>query len=199
MGFLLGILILSGMISALTAMLPGSIMLDLSRILGILGISAALGITVGLTAAIAALVSCILAVSVAAIAARVLTGSITVLASCVLGISITILAAVIPAVSIAALTSCILAVCVFAAEYVDDKYVRQESLPEKFSGQCLFTVKTSGLKREFYYNNKLLWTWDRVTSICSEGLVKGKRFTGAMYGVYVNGSNLLRWRQHGEI
>lgn len=88
---------------------------------------------------------------------------------------------------------------VFAAEYVDDKYVRQESLPEKFSGQCLFTVKTSGLKREFYYNNKLLWTWDRVTSICSEGLVKGKRFTGAMYGVYVNGSNLLRWRQHGEI
>ena len=88
---------------------------------------------------------------------------------------------------------------VFAAEYVDDRYVRQETLPESFTGQCLFTVKTRGLRREFYYNNTLLWTWDRVTSICSEGLVKGKRFTGAMYGVYVNGSNLLRWRQHGEI
>ncbi len=88
---------------------------------------------------------------------------------------------------------------VFAAEYVDDRYVRRETLPAVFSGKCRFAVKTSGLKREFYYNDQLLWTWDRVTSICSEGLVKGKRFTGAMYGVYVNGSNLLRWRQHGEI
>ena len=85
---------------------------------------------------------------------------------------------------------------VFVTEYVDDKYVRRESMASKFEGKAVFAVETNGLERKFYYNNQLLWTWDRVTSICSEGLVKGKRFTGAMYGVYVNGSNLLRWRQH---
>ena len=85
---------------------------------------------------------------------------------------------------------------VFVTEYVDDKYVRRESMASKFEGKAVFAVETNDLERKYYYNNQLLWTWDRVTSICSEGLVKGKRFTGAMYGVYVNGSNLLRWRQH---
>ncbi len=88
---------------------------------------------------------------------------------------------------------------VFVSEYIDDTYVRTESKPFLFQGPVTFRVDTNGLIRTFLLNSKLLWQWTDVTSICSEGLVKGKRFTGAMYGVYVNGSNLLCWRQHSEI
>jgi xylan 1,4-beta-xylosidase len=88
---------------------------------------------------------------------------------------------------------------VFVTEYVDDTYVRTETKPFRFQGPVTFRVDTNGLMRTFLLNSKLLWQWTDVTSICSEGLVKGKRFTGAMYGVYVNGSNLLCWRQHSEI
>ncbi|WP_313076210.1 family 43 glycosylhydrolase [Lacrimispora sp.] len=85
---------------------------------------------------------------------------------------------------------------VFISEYMDNTYVRTEKKPFSFQGPVSFRVETDGLKRTFLLNNSFLWQWTDVTSICSEGLVKGKRFTGAMYGVYVNGSNLLRWRQH---
>lgn len=88
---------------------------------------------------------------------------------------------------------------VFLSEYVDDAYVRTETLSFRFQGPVTFRVDTDGLNRTFLFNNRLLWQWNDVTSICSEGLVKGKRFTGAMFGVYVNGSNLLRFRQHSEI
>lgn len=87
---------------------------------------------------------------------------------------------------------------VFVTEYVDDAYVRTEFFEGSFQGPVIFGVETDGLTRKFYVNRKLLCQWNDVTSICSEGLVKGKRFTGAMYGVYVNGNNLLRWRQHGS-
>ena len=85
---------------------------------------------------------------------------------------------------------------VFVSEYVDDKYVRTETMEHFFEGHALFEVDTDGLKRTFLLNKKILWQWTDVTSICSEGLTKGKRFTGAAYGVYINGSNLLCWRQH---
>lgn len=88
---------------------------------------------------------------------------------------------------------------VFVSEYVDNAYVRTEQKPFSFQKSVTFRVETKGLNRSFYINNSYLWHWPDVTSICSEGLVKGKRFTGAMYGVYVNGSNLLCWRQHSEI
>ncbi|WP_333651820.1 family 43 glycosylhydrolase [Lacrimispora sp.] len=88
---------------------------------------------------------------------------------------------------------------VFVSEYVDDTYVRTETSPFRFHGPVTFRVETDGLVRTFFFNNMLLWQWTDVTSICSEGLSKGKRFTGAMYGVYVNGKNLLRWRQHGNV
>ena len=88
---------------------------------------------------------------------------------------------------------------VFVSEYVDNAYVRTEQKPFSFQKSVTFRVETKGLNRTFYINNSYLWHWSDVTSICSEGLVKGKRFTGAMYGVYVNGSNLLCWRQHSEI
>ena len=88
---------------------------------------------------------------------------------------------------------------IFVTEYVDNAYVRTEKNDYTFEGRVLFRVETDGLNRTFLLNNKILWRWTDVTSICSEGLTKGKRFTGATYGVYVNGSNLLCWRQHSEI
>lgn len=88
---------------------------------------------------------------------------------------------------------------IFVTEYVDNAYVRTEKKDFSFEGRVLFRVETDGLNRTFLLNNKILWRWTDVTSICSEGLTKGKRFTGAAYGVYVNGSNLLCWRQHSEI
>ena len=84
---------------------------------------------------------------------------------------------------------------VFVTEFLDDTYVRTESFPNSPAVSMIFGIKTCGLTREFYFNGNLICRWSDVTSICSEGLVKGKRFTGAMYGVYVNGTDLLRWRQ----
>ncbi len=87
----------------------------------------------------------------------------------------------------------------FVSEYVDDRYVRTESCPFRWGDPMVFRVDTDGLARTFSLNGRFLWRWEDVTSICSEGLVKGKRFTGAAYGVYVYGDDLLRWRQHGDI
>lgn len=88
---------------------------------------------------------------------------------------------------------------VFVSEYVDDTYVRTESQPFGVQGSVTFRVDTDGLTRSFLFNNKRLCEWTDVTSICSEGLVKGKRFTGAMYGVYVNGTDLLCFHQHRNV
>ncbi len=87
----------------------------------------------------------------------------------------------------------------FVSEYVDDRYVRSESCPFRWGESMVFRVDTDGLERIFSFNGKLLWRWEDVTSICSEGLKKGKRFTGATYGVYVYGNDFLRWRQHSDI
>lgn len=92
---------------------------------------------------------------------------------------------------------------VFVAEYYDDAYVREVrcKLSESsaaLSEEAVFSVETRGLLRRFYYNNVKIAEW-RVTGICSEGLQKGKRFTSAMYGVYVNGEGVLCWRQHGDL
>lgn len=89
---------------------------------------------------------------------------------------------------------------VFVSEYYDDQYVRtvREKVSDFEKGKELFRIETRGLKRIFYYRDRKIAEWN-VTGICSEGLVKGKRFTSAMYGVYVNGKNLLCWRQHSNI
>lgn len=89
---------------------------------------------------------------------------------------------------------------VFVTEYIDQDYVRRVGMPfYGEEGPLIFRVETRGLTRSFFLNGREICTWDNVTSICSEGLVKGKRFTGAMYGVYNNGKNPVRWRQHGYI
>lgn len=88
--------------------------------------------------------------------------------------------------------------CVFVAEYIDNRYVRRQERPFSYEGNALvLRIETEGLCRGFLLNGQLICRWEDVTSICSEGFNKGKRFTGAMYGVYNNGTNIVRWRQHG--
>lgn len=53
--------------------------------------------------------------------------------------------------------------------------------------EITFAVETDDLKRTFFVNGRQVLSWDDVTGICSEGLKKGKRFTGACVGVFVCG------------
>lgn len=85
-------------------------------------------------------------------------------------------------------------------EYVDNAYIRrQEGKFVPGTGPVFLKIVTEGLNRTFYVNQEKFCTFEGVTSICSEGLKKGKRFTGAMTGVYNNGTNLICWRQHRSI
>lgn len=68
-----------------------------------------------------------------------------------------------------------------------------DSLQDSGSGQSVakidLLVKTSYLKRTFYYtlkdgSIKKLGTLENVYYLCDEGLKKGKRFTGALVGMY---------------
>lgn len=56
------------------------------------------------------------------------------------------------------------------------------------AGEVTLCCETEGLSRSFYRRTgeqkQLLGTLERVTYLCDEGLKKGKRFTGAMVGVY---------------
>ena len=59
--------------------------------------------------------------------------------------------------------------------------------------QVELKIVTENLIRKLYYKISgddwtLAATLENVTYLCSEGLSKGKRFTGAMWGVYVNGN-----------
>lgn len=89
---------------------------------------------------------------------------------------------------------------VLVREYIGDRYTRTEQLPfETASGRRVnLRVVTRGLTRSFYLNNQLVGRFDQVTCLCSEGFTKGKRFTGAAYGVYVYGTDCIRWRQHSN-
>lgn len=90
---------------------------------------------------------------------------------------------------------------VYVKEYIDDHYVRQIELPFDCSQMAAVRLRvvTEGLKRRFWLNEILVGTLDHVTCLCSEGFNKGKRFTGAAYGVYVYGKDCVCWRQHSSI
>lgn len=89
---------------------------------------------------------------------------------------------------------------VFVKEYIGDRYVRQETA--FFDTEKTFSVRlgvvTEGLRRSFYLDGSQMFSLDQVTCICSEGFTKGKRFTGAAYGVYIYGKDCVCWRQHGS-
>ena len=46
------------------------------------------------------------------------------------------------------------------------------------------SMKTDGLIRQMYAGDDLIYTLDNVYYLCDEGLQRGKRFTGAMTGIY---------------
>ncbi|MCR5594432.1 MAG: family 43 glycosylhydrolase [Lachnospiraceae bacterium] len=48
-------------------------------------------------------------------------------------------------------------------------------------------MKTDGLIRDMYLNGRKIYTLENVYYLCDEGLSRGKRFTGAMIGVYATG------------
>ena len=90
---------------------------------------------------------------------------------------------------------------VLIKEYIGDGYKRVVGQDISFEGRSSLRMKaeTKGLTRSFYLDGKLIGTLEQVTCICSEGYNKGKRFTGAAYGVYIYGKDRLRWRQHSSI
>lgn len=90
---------------------------------------------------------------------------------------------------------------VFVKEYIDDSYTRVYNTAFMAGGADAVRLKiiTMGLRRCFYLNDKPVCSLDNVTCLCPEGLVKGKRFTGATYGVYIYGKDTICWRQHRGI
>lgn len=82
---------------------------------------------------------------------------------------------------------------VFVKEYIDDKYTREIKKVIKNKQIYKMKIQTENLTRRFYLDDELLFKLDDVTCICSEGLKKGKRFTGATYGVYVNGTQTVKF------
>ncbi|MGL5435132.1 MAG: family 43 glycosylhydrolase [Lachnospiraceae bacterium] len=87
----------------------------------------------------------------------------------------------------------------FVKEYIGEGYVRQETVPFDTVRVSVVRLKvvTAGLRRSFWLNGIQIGMLDNVTCLCSEGFNKGKRFTGAAYGVYVYGKDSICWRQYG--
>lgn len=77
-------------------------------------------------------------------------------------------------------------------EYVDDRY-RLVRVVNIYGDERHIGLKfdTDYMKRRCFYQDggewKLLWNFADTSYLSSEGLEKGKRFTGAMVGMYVNG------------
>jgi xylan 1,4-beta-xylosidase len=81
-------------------------------------------------------------------------------------------------------------------EYVGESYIRRDFIPfeKSITGSIRLKIETDNLIRTCFYQLPGEKGW-HLTGVCqdtgylsSEGLKKGKRFTGAMTGVYVHGS-----------
>ena len=83
---------------------------------------------------------------------------------------------------------------ILAAEYVDDRYVTEEFLPlDIVQMKVEFKIVTEDLRRSLYFREengdwRQAAVLENTSYLSSEGLSKGKRFTGAAAGIYVNGS-----------
>ncbi len=79
---------------------------------------------------------------------------------------------------------------IYCSEHIgdEDKYIySDEPLPDDIK-EIILNIETIGLKRNLYYdigNGQCLFkALDNVYYLCDEGLSKGKRFTGALLGMY---------------
>lgn len=80
---------------------------------------------------------------------------------------------------------------VVVKEYIDDKYVRTVEKAVAKKNNYHFRIETDNLTRRFILDGEEVACLEEVTCLCSEGLRKGKRFTGATYGVYVYGKETV--------
>ena len=75
-------------------------------------------------------------------------------------------------------------------EYIGDDIITSDEFEIDYNQKNIyFKIETDYLKRKFYisYDNKTFYkiaARDNVYYLCDEGLKKGKRFTGAMIGMY---------------
>lgn len=82
---------------------------------------------------------------------------------------------------------------IFVQEYVGDGYTKNCFVPQKLSGQVYLKIEADRNRRTLSYRLTKTEEWHAVTVLtdigylCSEGVKKGKRFTGAMAGIYVHG------------
>lgn len=81
---------------------------------------------------------------------------------------------------------------ILSAEYVDDRYVTEKFIPLETEGRVAeLKIVTEHLKRTLYFRQGDAWrqaaVFENTSYLSSEGLKKGKRFTGATAGIYVNG------------
>lgn len=81
---------------------------------------------------------------------------------------------------------------ILSAEYVDDHYATEAFIPwETGSTEAELKITTEHLKRTLYVRQDGLWkqaaVFENTSYLSSEGLKKGKRFTGAAAGIYVHG------------
>ncbi|MCM1025044.1 MAG: family 43 glycosylhydrolase [Roseburia sp.] len=87
---------------------------------------------------------------------------------------------------------------ILAAEYVDDRYVTETFLPlASQTSRAKFRIVTDHLRRTLFFRAEGDWeqaaVLENTVYLCSSGLKKGKRFTGAMTGVYVCGRVTARF------
>lgn len=82
---------------------------------------------------------------------------------------------------------------VLAAEYVDSGYRTELFLPMDLkTGKVQLRIATCHLTRSCFYREgdekwRQITVFEHTEYLCSEGLKKGKRFTGAAAGIYVHG------------
>ena len=81
---------------------------------------------------------------------------------------------------------------ILSAEYVDDRYVTEDFIPlENRCKEAELKIVTNHLKRTLYFRDGNNWrqtaVFENTSYLSSEGLKKGKRFTGATAGIYVTG------------
>lgn len=89
---------------------------------------------------------------------------------------------------------------ILSAEYVDDRYVTEEFIP--LETECMeaeFKIVTDHLRRTLYFRQNDEWkqtaVFEDTSYLSSEGLKKGKRFTGATAGIYVSGCVTARFAE----
>ena len=80
------------------------------------------------------------------------------------------------------------------AEYVGDSIRSERFLPVSEKNEFSLTMEIDGLKRTFSCSGIEPLVLQDTQYLASEGLSWGKRFTGAMLGLYVHGSLAVRFR-----